>query len=266
MTCELLTPNRLSSLARRRQRGQAATELVVAAALLLPLFVGLVYVARYVDIKQSTVQASRYAAWERAVDPAGKRTDEDLANEVRTRFFANGQRQGGALNSVNFVAGVPAKGDAQPFWTTLHGRPLVANFTDVTVSTARHGTPGKLTNLLSGPATSLLKLPKNGLFSVDVEVSLERTTGFAPLDGADVRMGSTTAVLGETWGADGSEQVKKRIRPTIPAQYVGDMLKPLTYLFSKFESAFKDFSFGCINPDVVPKDRLQPYRPNGYCK
>ena len=48
--------------------GQAMTEFLICASfVLLPLFLGISLLAKYIDIKQSTIQAARYQAWEYTV-------------------------------------------------------------------------------------------------------------------------------------------------------------------------------------------------------
>lgn len=49
----------------QRQRGQSMTEFVVSAAfVLVPLFIIIPVVGKYIDMKLNTVQAARYVAWE----------------------------------------------------------------------------------------------------------------------------------------------------------------------------------------------------------
>jgi hypothetical protein len=259
---------RPSRIAHRilRQRGQAATEMVVAAAFLLPLFLSVVYAARYVDIKQSTVQASRYVAWERVIDPASTRTDADLAKEVRTRFFASGNRLGGAINSTNFVGGTPASDEYNTFWSDQGGNRLLNSFTDVTVNTRAQSTPGTITSGLSHAEVAALKLNDRGFVTANVETSLQNVKGFDPLAAINLRIGASTSVLGDTWGANGPEQVKTRVKRITPDAVVGELVSPFASFLAPFEYTFTDFHFGCIAPDVVPADRLKPYHPSGYCE
>lgn len=259
----LRAPDRLRT--RRLQRGQAAAEMVVAAAFLLPLFLSVVYVARYVDIKQSTVQASRYVAWERALDPNSKRQDSDLANEVRTRFFASGNRMSGEINSTNFVAATPASNEYNALWSDQSGNRLLKSFTDVTVVTRDNAVPGKIGQIVNGVETKAFGLNGKGFISADVEASLQNVAGFDPLAAINLRIGASTSILGDTWGANGANQVTTRIRKTVPASYLGSALDAVSWILTPFESSFSDFHFGCIAPDVVPKDRLSPYRATGYC-
>lgn len=53
---------------RHRHSGQALTEFLISASFfLVPLFLGLSLVAKYIDIKQANIQAARYQAWEYTV-------------------------------------------------------------------------------------------------------------------------------------------------------------------------------------------------------
>ena len=50
------------------QHGQSTIEFIIACLVMIPLFFGIYYLVRYLDIKQSAIQASRYAAFERTWD------------------------------------------------------------------------------------------------------------------------------------------------------------------------------------------------------
>jgi hypothetical protein len=85
---------------RPLQRGTALTEFVIVMAFFLPVIVGMPLIAKYSDIKSKTIEASRYAAWERTVwsDRSARRNDGDreifksetqLSAEIDHRFFGN---------------------------------------------------------------------------------------------------------------------------------------------------------------------------------
>lgn len=57
-----------SDVSARRQHGQAMTEFVIAATfVLVPLFVFVPMLAKYIDFKHASIQAARYQAWEYTV-------------------------------------------------------------------------------------------------------------------------------------------------------------------------------------------------------
>ena len=53
---------------RQFQSGQAMTEFIISASFfLVPLFLAMSLIAKYIDIKQANVQAARYQVWEYTV-------------------------------------------------------------------------------------------------------------------------------------------------------------------------------------------------------
>lgn len=87
---------------RRHQSGQAMTEFaIVAAAVLVPLFLVLPVVAKYGQVGQKSVEMARYATWERSVwheqgtVPHGAdgsalpdKTDTEIAVETKLRLLS----------------------------------------------------------------------------------------------------------------------------------------------------------------------------------
>ncbi|WP_269532039.1 hypothetical protein [Chitinimonas sp. BJYL2] len=67
----------MTSFVHIRQRGQAMIETLIACSLVLvPLFLALPVIAKYLDIRSHAVQAARYAAWERTVFFGGDAASE----------------------------------------------------------------------------------------------------------------------------------------------------------------------------------------------
>lgn len=84
----------------KKQLGQAITEFnVVAAFVLVPLFIMIPLMGKYIDMKHSSVQAARYMAWERTVWFEGSTVPANtsaipkdkkvLAQEAHDRFFSS---------------------------------------------------------------------------------------------------------------------------------------------------------------------------------
>ncbi len=77
-------------------RGQALAELLVVLLVLVPIVVALPLLARYADARQRTLEAARYAAWERTVwaDPEtpwgegeNTKSDAEIATEIDERLL-----------------------------------------------------------------------------------------------------------------------------------------------------------------------------------
>ena len=84
----------------RLQRGQSTTEFLVALIALVPIFLAVVYAGRYSDAHQAAVQASRYVAFQRALQPSTTALpDSKLIDQARARFFARRDLNNGLLRS-----------------------------------------------------------------------------------------------------------------------------------------------------------------------
>jgi hypothetical protein len=72
----------------RQRRGSALTEFVILIIVMIPLFLAIRMIGNLVDLKQSAVQASRYAAWEATV-ANGEGAYSSEPAEIKTRFFGH---------------------------------------------------------------------------------------------------------------------------------------------------------------------------------
>lgn len=87
-------------MSAKRQCGAALTEFVIVMLFFTPVLIGMPLIAKYGDIKSKTIEASRYAAWERTVwsDRTARRNDgereifktnDQIREEIDRRFFGN---------------------------------------------------------------------------------------------------------------------------------------------------------------------------------
>ncbi len=114
-----------------RQQGQAIAEFnVTAAFLLVPLFILIPLMGKYIDMKHSSVEAARYMAWERTVwfEKAPKYTSTAavkstfiLEKETISRVFGNTDR----LVSRSDSGGLGV-GEVNMLWKDHGGRQLVS--------------------------------------------------------------------------------------------------------------------------------------------
>jgi hypothetical protein len=136
---------------KQAQFGQSMTEFLICASFaLVPLFLGISLLAKYIDIKQTAIQAARYEVWEYTVwyannsersafNPDGELSsgfnavDQPIKStaltqsETQQRFF-NGPGNGLApspITATDSTTGwTPAT--ANPFWVDHTGQPLYA--------------------------------------------------------------------------------------------------------------------------------------------
>ncbi len=257
------------------QRGQAMSEFVAAMTLFLPLVLWVIYIAKFSDIKHQAIQASRYAAMERALDPRKGESDSIVQNETVARFF----RDGGAHTiGLDDQAQGSTATDENPNWGQITGDPLIAQYSDISVQLSSKGS-------LSTPVDSFagrFSLSAGSGIEADVEVPVVNVTHFAPLNNINLKIGATTVMAGDPWNGDGAADVAShQSEETVPAKT--GVFQVLKDLLTPFVDALIDTpppQFGCVKPEVVPltggtgdpnakydpmHDPTNPGFPNDYC-
>ena len=104
-------------------------EFLVVCLVLIPLFLAIPLLGKYMDINHSAAQGSRYVAWERTVWTPAKKSSTQLENEVRNRVFT---APGTALSTSD---GAAPPHHYNPLWTDPTGKSMLANYDDVTAHT-----------------------------------------------------------------------------------------------------------------------------------
>jgi len=253
-----------------RQRGQAMAEFVVGALVLVPLFIGTVLIARYLDIKSTTVQASRYAAFERATN-LGRLSDAELQRKMRQRLFTVSDAP---LRSNDGLGNGDAWRNENPNFQdhSIRANRLIARPADVTVRTTDASAPGAagtgaevVANAIDtiGRITgSRFDVNRRGFYTATVSVKLANLTALpAPLNKLDLTLTDHTSLLGDGWHAGGPAAVAQRSGALVPTRLfepINSLLRPVRSALSIFEPAFEELCPGQIDPEIVPADRLGP--------
>jgi hypothetical protein len=261
------------------QHGQAITEFVVVCLLMVPLFLAVVYVGKYSDVKQTAIEASRYAVWERAVDPtSAHKSDAQIQQELEVRIVGNGGRNDGKLQSTDAAASTSTDDTAyNPLWFDQGHKRMLNKLTDATVvggiqdtAAPSSGTTAKLANAVNGVEAKWLKLDTAGWLRADVNIPL-LNVNFAPLSDINFAAGSTTVLYGDAWNAGGSASVIATTKRAAPADMLlnsgpfNTVMSGIRTFVGLVEPSFRNFYPGCIAPDVVPTDRLPGYSSYATC-
>jgi len=83
------------SSSRRPISGQASVEfIIVSMFVLVPIIMGAAYLAKVVDVRHKSIEAARYAAWERTVwhetgNTHNIKTSEQIQSEIVRRIFSD---------------------------------------------------------------------------------------------------------------------------------------------------------------------------------
>lgn len=244
-------------------QGQATVEFLVALLAMAPFFFGMYYFARYADVKHSAIQASRYAAFERAADPAQHaKTAAQLAEETRARFFVPMSVDGGKIRYLQSTISLNPDSDRVPLWSDATYKPLLTNYHDIGISEINTGSlntgiVGKLQDI----AAPAFGLPSGGVVRAEVTVPLQNIAHFDVLQNINIGLPGATAIGTGSWNASGAKQgtqtVCEAVSRTVIAQFkpVELLAKGLDLLMSPFEQHTPDF--GRILPDYVPPGSVQ---------
>lgn len=266
-------PVRSSRERFHRQAGQALVEFtIVATALLVPLFFMISYVAKYHDMQAATIQAARYAAWERTVyfgesDWAigtAQKIDDTIRAEIKNRFFS------GPGNGFESAAD-------NHLWTDHAGVPILGEWSEGSSNRQTPGTGdfvlGKVTDVIREIGKVLgadgFKLDMNTLYTAEVTATPRQSDPMA-------RMFSDTGVfrlpalserhilVANGWSANGPDFVKKQteslaLTSVFQRSPIQDVIGTVQQVAGIFIEELKPDNLklgGDIQVDHVPSDRV----------
>ena len=247
------TPFRVQGV-QRTQRGQATVEFVVAALVLVPLFIIIPLLGKYLDLFQTTETASRYVAFEGVTRNSSNswKTDAELSMEVRRRFFSNSDapvKTGDAAG--DFVQ------NRNPMWTDHAGNPLLASFeNDVKVATS---VTGKTAITAANVFAPKFELKKDNWYNGAVTIKIADIPSLgAPFDAISLSTTRRTVLLADAWTARNNAQIRDRIENGGLTVYPIGQAKAVVDLIGLIPVAVKDpaLKVGDHDWDVVPCDRL----------
>ena len=195
-----------------RARGQALIEFLVVALVLVPMFLLIPLLGKYLDMKQSAIAASRTLAFECTVryeDCANLNANTSFADEIRRRFFSGNGTD--VLTNDRPAQDVIGAGTGNALWVDRQGRPLLERYSDVGIvadaKTLNMG--GSLVGTISnnvGPGLFGLQLDR-GMFDGRVQANVASQNGgsdfISQLDSLGVKMQFHTAILTDAWTAKG---------------------------------------------------------------
>lgn len=261
--------------------GQALSEFLVVALVLVPLYLLMPMIAKYQDIAYQTLMASRYVAFDAAVNNEWQDTWKNpaqLAGEVRRRFFSKPD----APIKTNDTAG-NFSAHRNPYWNGPKNEPLINDFdADVAVSFGQNRSQaqaGSLTAASDGDPfnragnteaethiADQLGLKPAGVFTGGVTVRLANlpsdVTAYQPLDQINLSVTRRTSVIVDGWAAADPQQVVKRIDSKLLVP--GTLLRPVQPLAAAVVGIAEAGKVQAPRlgelefwSDVVPPDRLK---------
>lgn len=259
----------------KRVRGSAMTEFALTAAVLTPMLLLIPSLSKTTDMNLTTAQAARYGAWEQTVRP---QQGPELVTDISNRFYAASelgiQTKRGALTGEDIQNSYwqGAGPGEQPLFETGNSKLSVqVNHTGLGgiaggIEKAVHGLGSIADSAVPGANWDI---GKNSLYAVSVGV-VTNNQRLASINetgsdcvGNEVEgqqcLRFTSAILTDSWGARGPEEVESRVKALVPVgalQPIGDTVAKIGGSLPLFNELDKlDGAFGKVEPDVLPADR-----------
>lgn len=262
---------------RRLQKGQSLTEVAVMGAVLVPLFLLVPVLAKYVHLQHKGEQMARAAAWEATVHKDyGVPQRAQMQQQLLIRHFAP------AEEPINSRPTAPPANSPLPdvFLNTFSNQPLLRR-ADVRLQPyGNTGAPGVMDDVFEMLEKAPGEFPpnSNGLIRTRIQLNpqnLRTSDGrpaayLAPFDNINLQMQSHQVLLTDPWNAAGGGKGRSPHERSVLAQVRS--LVPTSYLDGKLPEVnipdvipvlgvLDELDIGHIEPDVVPKNRLERYAP-----
>ena len=259
------------------QRGQAMVEFVIGATLfLIPLFLIIPMLGKFLDIQSTTAMASRYAAFDRTVSyggtsssvswPSNNKTDAEVLKEVRQRFYRDGA---GAFSAADRTTDTLSP---RELWKDRTGASLIAGYGQTSTNDSSESLMDKVLGVVTGLLDligSTFKPETKGRFTATVSVNANsgqpigmaleaNSTQFGAWNQGSLTFSMSTSILANGWGSAGSTHTKDMVRGLTPTSVFATYgLDNLKWLLVPFDVAWCRLELGKMDVDFVPGDRLQ---------
>lgn len=274
----MMRPTRLR---RERCGGQAMVEFVIGAVLfLIPVFLMIPVLGKYLDAKSTATVASRYAAWERTVWYAGSassvawpgnvKDDGEIANEIRQRLFSEGAGIADGDKAANDFGG----GGQRVLYHNRDGSSMLADYGAIGQGITNDDAPGIVNDIVNlivtvTDALGSFTLETKGLYTSTVTVNLgtqpigmslydDPTKAFDP---GVLGFTERNVILANGWSANGASHVKSQVQGLTPTSIFTNPVVEVIWTIAKvlltpFAPEVWLLELGKVEPDVVPPDRL----------
>lgn len=249
-----------------RQAGQAMTEVLIASLMLVPVFLMIPLLGKYIDMNQATYSAARYAAWERTVwfdrvpgsaasagISAATKSDAQVEQETKQRFFS----------SPAAPVIVQGSTSANPLWKDHAGNRLVSVDKGVHGTLSNQKTPGVVYGAFADLAKPLKGVLGNfdprtdGLYTAKVKLAVTDVKSLEPFDKLGLNIERSNTILVDGWDAGAPAHVVKRAESLVPTHIfdkplIDNIIKVVKVVFPEIQG----LELGYVAPDAVPNDRL----------
>ena len=272
----------LKNVRKKTQIGNASIETILFASVMVPLLGGLPLLGKISDINNSTVQSSRYLAWEQTISGPTRKSAAQLQTEVNNRFFARPdlliKTNRGALTDDEYN---------NPMWTGYGynedeeinrlvslGGGLATRITNERPDSIAGSLSSGISTLggtLSRFTGGEWNIEDEGLYTATVSVDIASNDYLGPgvdcgnQESEDVSscVVRSNAIFVDAWESRNSNHAEERARTFVPAgalEDVGDTVASVVGFIPFFRDirglrSDDNGGFGYVNADILPMDR-----------
>jgi hypothetical protein len=255
---------------------------------LVPLFLAIPLLGKYIDMRATAVQTARYAAWERTVWYGGAaasslgwlgvsrswqanaKTDDQIRRELGARLLSETTATN-SFSSNDRSAGDFTNG-SKTLWEDRTGAKMLASYSDIGNSVGNADAPGTLNQIVK-PIADLAAtlgpfvLETKGEYSATVTVNFKQfDTDHFLAQNSTAGFSETNVLLANGWSANGPsdtaktsvKQQTKGLTPTsiFTAEIGGvNIMDYVLTVLSVFLPEASKLELGKIDPEVIPADR-----------
>lgn len=254
------------------QRGQGMAEFAVAGTFfLVPLLIGVTWLARLESSQQHLQQAARYAAWERTVwyrnsGTYNTKSDTDVAREISMRVIAPHQNAIDTSRDRQPAGAGPNRLDPflyTPDYSQGNSQAMIKP-TGPQQALVQVGSSSRSEGNLSAAAINTvsrfgLNLQTEGIATSTVASQIQVIPSIASTNVLPANFSANTrnALLSGAWNANGPGDVERRVKRTVPTDFVDDVpgfdiLQTIAgFLFPEFN----ELDLGHVDANQTPCQR-----------
>jgi Flp pilus assembly protein TadG len=265
-----------------RNRGNATVETILIAMVMVPVLSGVPLLGKLSDMGNATAQSSRYLAWEHTISGRDGKSEEDLRNEVRNRFFSKPD-----LLIQTHPAELNNEQNTNPMWTGFGTNDegdqnlLISHESGMQVRTENEN-PGGVAGAMSQGIVTIgqtmarftggeWELEEDGLITATVVIDAATNpfmTSSADCAGQESETAAacitrSNTILVDGWEVGDADHAERRTQSLVPAaglQEVGSAAVEVVGMVPFFADLGRletdeNGGFGFVNSEVVPMDR-----------
>lgn len=210
----------------KKQGGQGMVGLLTAILfVLVPLALAVNYISKVGDARHKSLEAARYATWERTVwhqssSRYNRKSDIDISREINQRVFgeqdkaldSREDKQSVSADSINLDANLYAwDGGGERMLIPPEGSSELNNLT-----IAERRAPGSFSGIMNRVVGTMFGLDQNGFYNSTIRLNLFKKPDLELLGSEDLTLTSNNAMLVGAWNANGPAGVRSTVRRTVP--------------------------------------------------